>query len=287
MNPLTLPGPQFLAFFVGFACVVLLALYLARRMTESGPLPKLDVKDPYLFACLNGGPADVIRLAAIGLVDRGLLRASGDSIQTAARVLFRAGMPDVERELLDHCATRSKLDDVVRETRLLNLVAGSYERPLQGHGLVPDDAVKQRRLLLLAVALFALVFVGGAKLWIALAAGRSNVIILIILMVVAAIAAFKLANPYRTSLGSAYLAAVRRLFSRLRERAATIRPGGGSKDLLWLTALFGAGAVPVATFPFIRDFWPKQGSDGGSSCGSSGGGGGCGGGGGGCGGCGS
>jgi len=175
----------------------------------------------------------------------------------------------------------------VQETRLLNLAATSYESRLQGHGLVPDASVERRRVLFLAVALFALVFVGGAKLWIALAAGRSNVIFLIILMVVAAIAAIKLANPYRTSLGNAYLASVRRLFSRLRDRATTIRPGGGSRDLLWLTALFGAGAVPVATFPFIRDFWPKQGSDGGSSCGSSGGGGGCGGGGGGCGGCGS
>src|SRR5262245_5802548 len=235
MNPLTLPGPQFLAFYVVFACVVLLALYLARRSAESGPLPKLDVKDPYLLACLNGGPADVIRLAAIGLVDRGLLKASGDSIQTAAKILFRAGMPDVERELLDRCATRSKLSEVVTETRLLNLVTTGYENRLQGHRLVPDASAKRRRLLFLAVALLALMSVGGAKLGIALSAGRSNVIILIVLMVVAAIAAIKVASPYRTSLGNAYLASVRRLFSRLRDRATTIRPGGGSRDLLWLT----------------------------------------------------
>src|SRR5262249_17352399 len=135
MNPLAWPGPQFLGFYVVFACVVLLALYMARRLTESGPLPKLDVKDPYLFACLNAGPAEVIRLAAIGLVDRGLLKASGDSIQTAARILHKAGMPGVERELLERCVTPSKLGEVVKETRLLNLAATSYESSLQGHGL--------------------------------------------------------------------------------------------------------------------------------------------------------
>ena len=57
MNPFTLPGPQFLAFYLAFATAVLLVLYFGRRLRESGPQPRIELKDPYLFACLGDGPA--------------------------------------------------------------------------------------------------------------------------------------------------------------------------------------------------------------------------------------
>src|SRR5262249_18847147 len=212
---------------------------------------------------------------------------SGSTIQAAGGSAgLRTGLSGIEREIVDRFTTRSELHEVLKDTRVQNFVTANYENRLQSLRLIPNAFAKRKRHELLALAIRALASVGGAKLWIALSAGRSNVMFLIVLMVMAAIAAIKVATPYRTSLGNEYLAAVRQLFSRLRDRAATIRPGGGSRDLLWLTALFGAAAVPTTAFPLVRDFWPKRGgSDGGSSCGSSGGG--CGGGGGGCGGCGS
>src|SRR5688500_12145161 len=77
MNPLALPGPQFLLFYALFALAVLLVLYFGRRTLEKGPLPTIGLKEPYLLACLSGGPAEVIRVASIGLVDRGLLTLVG------------------------------------------------------------------------------------------------------------------------------------------------------------------------------------------------------------------
>jgi hypothetical protein len=108
-------------------------------------------------------------------------------------------------------------------------------------------------------------------------------------MVLAVFLAWRIHNPYRTSLGDDYLASVRTLFARLRQRASALKPGSGSRDLLWLTALFGIAMLPASAFPAIAHVWPKPATGSGSSCGSSScGSSGCGGGGGGgCGGCGS
>ncbi len=57
MNPFALDGPLFNLFYALFAAIVLLLLYAVRRAQEAGPLPRIELKDPYLMACLNGGPA--------------------------------------------------------------------------------------------------------------------------------------------------------------------------------------------------------------------------------------
>jgi uncharacterized membrane protein YgcG len=118
-----------------------------------------------------------------------------------------------------------------------------------------------------------------------LSIGRTNVEFLIALTVVAAFVATRIWNPYRTRLGDDYLASVQGLFDNLRQRAASLRPGGNTRDLLWLTALFGVALLPSTAFPAIAYVWPRPAASGGSSscssCGSSscggGGGGGCGG----------
>jgi len=149
------------------------------------------------------------------------------------------------------------------------------------------------RMWLLLAAVAVLIAVGGIKLLIAREAGRSNVGFLILLMAGSIIAVWKVSRPYRTPIGDAFLASVRSMFDGLRDRVSSLRPGSGSRELLWLTSLFGVSALPAAAFPFAQHFRKKTDSASGcgSSCGSGGdgggGGGGCGGGGGGCGGCGS
>jgi len=101
-----LPGPQFLVFYVLFAVIVLGLLYLGRRAYEAGALPTIEVKDPYLFACLNGGPREVIRVATIGLVDRGLLQLTGSTAHPAANTASQFGQPQIEKEILAHSARR-------------------------------------------------------------------------------------------------------------------------------------------------------------------------------------
>jgi uncharacterized protein (TIGR04222 family) len=289
MNPLALPGPQFLVFYVFYTLAVLALLLAWRRWHEAGALPTIDTKDPYLFACLNGGPAAVIRVATVGLVDRGLLQLTGGTAHPAPNMAAQFGQPQIEREILAHFRGGASVSAAPENKRLLDVAAANYENRLRSLNLLPNADTQNARAVALALAIAALLGLGLVKIVIALSAGRRNVEILIVLMIVATVLVWKLRNPYRTRLGDDYLASMRTLFTGLRDRASSLRPGGATREVLWLTALFGAALLPSAVFPVAAYAWPKPvSSSSGSSCGgSSCGGGGCGGGGGGCGGCGS
>ena len=184
----------------------------------------------------------------------------------------------------------ASLSVAVRSKELLAAASADYEHRLTSFRLLPNAEARHLRQLLLVGALVLLIGMGGAKIWVALKSGRTNIEFLLIEMVLAVIIAWKIHDPYRTRLGDDCLASAQSLFANLRQRAASLQPGSGSRDLLWLTALFGVAMLPSSTFPAIAEVWPRPtSSTGGSGCGSSGGGGGCGGGGGGggCGGCGS
>jgi uncharacterized protein (TIGR04222 family) len=288
MVPFDLPGPQFLVFYGVFALAVILALNLGRRLYETGPMPQIEATDPYLFACLRGGPNEVARVATLALVDRGLLQIGGGKVRWTSLAQIEPGQPRIVQAVLRHFEHNADLASVMTDQTVRAVAVADYEDELRRQRLLPDTEIRETRRTLILVAAACLIAVGGVKLAIALAAGRRNVMFLIVMMVVALVIVWKSGNPYRARLGEDYLGSIRAMFANLRQRAKSIQPGSGSREVLWLTALFGVAALPSAAFPFVRDFRPK--SDGGSGCGSgcgSGGGGGCGGGGGGCGGCGS
>jgi uncharacterized protein (TIGR04222 family) len=290
MFPFNLPGPEFLAFYVVFVIAVLTVLYFGRRHYESGSPPSIDLKDPLLFACLRGGPKEVVSVAILGLIDRGFLESSGRTITRSPEAKPELVSRRMEREVLGYFRQGAEIDAALKDAALLRVASEDYEEPLQRYRLVPDARLRIIRFLLLMAALAAILGVGGIKLAVALSAGRSNIGFLIVLMIFAVILAIGLRGPYRTAMGESYLASIRNMFAGLHGRASDIRPGSGSRELLWLSALFGIAALPTSAFPFVPTLWPRPVQASGSSCGSScgsGGGGGCGGGGGGCGGCGS
>lgn len=287
MFPFDLPGPQFLMFYALFAIAVLAALHFGRRHLESGAPPSLDLKDPLLFACLRGGPKETLSVATLGLIDRGLLHATGRTITPSSKAKPELVSRRIEKELLDHFKHAAGMRSALNNTALLRTASEDYEEPLRRHRLVPDPAMLRTRFLLLIAALAALLGVGGIKLAVALSAGRSNVGFLIIMMAVVIFVAIKIRGPYRSALGDSHLASIRNMFTGLRERASSIRPGDGSRELLWVTALFGVAVLPTSAFPFVSQLWPtpavasssagySSSCGGGSGCGG-GGGGGCGG----------
>jgi uncharacterized protein (TIGR04222 family) len=285
-NPFDLAGPPFLIFYALFGTLTLAVMLLARHLREAGPLPDLDLKDPYLFACLNRGPMEVVRVAVMGLLDRGLLRLSGQDLKAVPEHRLDFGQPRIEKDVLAYFRTPSPFDPGQRHAHAFSAAPTEYEDLLRRLGLLPDASAREFRLACIALALVLLLGVGGLKLLLAIERGHSNVAFLIIMMVVFTVIAIVIGNPYRTALGDKYLASIRTLFSGLRGRRASLQPGTGSTEVLWLVSLFGAAALPASQFAYADRIWPKSSSssDGGSSCGSSGG---CGGGGGGCGGCGS
>jgi hypothetical protein len=130
--------------------------------------------------------------------------------------------------------------------------------------------------------------------------GRANVGFLVLLTVAAIALAHRLSFPRLTSAGRAILQDVQTLYGGLKDRVASIRPGGATIEPMMLAAAFGVDALAGDAFAYTQTLFPQRrrsaspswwsDTSGVSSCGSSGSscgsscGGGCGGG---CGGCGS
>lgn len=308
MNPFDLRGPEFLLFYFVFACVVLLVLILLRRFDEQPSALKPPLDDPYLVAFLRGGEDEALRVTTLSLIDRGLLKlkSSGASIFSSEaenrleiadpHAIDTAKRP-IEKSVLEAFKTAQPIG-----TTLQSLVGCQacvdYAANLEGLGLLPGPDTRAARNRRLWVAVAILLGVAVLKILIALSRGRTNILFLIIMSVLAAYVTSRLSNPFRTARGEKFLQDVRSLFGTLKLRASSLRPGGATADLVWLASAFGLAEVSPILFPqvsaLIKRPPQREGHSGGDffhSCGSSTcGGGGCGGGGcggGGCGGCGS
>lgn len=291
MNPFDLTGPAFLAFYAVLSALLLLVVHALRRRAEDGEPPTLDLSNPYLIAYLRGGRTETIALALASLVDRGLLRALGDSVTVASRD-SRHVQSALERAVVARCGEWAKPAELVRDKAFLSRECGELELRLKTLGLLPDgEAASYRRRLLLG----AIMMLGGVaftKVGVALQRGHHNVGFLVILTLLAAGIAYRVTHPFRTRRGDRVLADLRTLFSALRDRVDGIARGGATAELALVASVFGIAVLPESLFPERMMLYPKSdaSSASGSSCGSSGcGGGSCGGGGcgGGCGGCGS
>jgi uncharacterized protein (TIGR04222 family) len=300
VNPFDLPGPEFLFFYLVLSVVVIAALTFWRRASESAGAPKMDLSDPYLIAHLRAGEKEALCVALISLIDRGLLTVEGTQIQRAKNAGPESVRRPIEKALMEIYEKPGTAASIFDDPRL-KPVCDQDQEILKRIGFLPDDSVAQARLVRVIVACCILGGVGAIKIIIALDRGRTNVGFLVILMIVAIVIAGKLASPRLTARGSAMLADIQTLYSGLKDRATSIRPGGATVDALMLAAAFGTGALAGEAFVYARTLFPRakhsssfvatwsssscssSSCSSGSSCGSSCGGGGCGGG---CGGCG-
>lgn len=277
MNPFDLRGPEFLGFYVALMGLVLLCAYLYRRSVEHGELPRIDLSNPYLLACLQGGRKAVFDVLVFSLIDRGLLLTSGREIQAVEGAKERVRRPE-EQALLEACAHGTTLD-ALRSAGLITWVGAEEEAQLRKLGLLPDGGQVSHRMVMLAMVLIVLLGVALAKILIALGRGHTNLGFLVALGVLATYLSVKVILPMRTALGSRVLKDVQSLFQDAKHRAAHAHPGNGNFESLMVAAVFGV----AASYPFLLPFQPSPSASSSSSCGSS-----CGGGcGGGCGGCGS
>src|SRR5258708_17164867 len=168
MFPFNLPGPDFLSFYGLFAIAVIAALYFGRTHYESGPPPSLDLKDPLLFACVRGGPKEVISVATLGLIDRGFWQAAGRTVTRSTQAMPGLVGRRIEKEVLSYFKQPAEIDAILKDAALLRVVSEDYEEQLHRHQLVPDSDMLRMRFLFVTAALAALIGVGGIKLAVAL-----------------------------------------------------------------------------------------------------------------------
>jgi uncharacterized protein (TIGR04222 family) len=299
MNPFDLRGPEFLVFFVLFAGTLhLLWRPLVQAFTEPSGSSKqspfnLSNIDPYLVAYLRGQENETARVAIVSLLDRGLLKAKGETLSAVVSALKSMPRP-LERAVLSAFIVPAKAASIFRDAGFRKACKG-LRSELEKLGLIPDGSGRAWVVLVRLLLFGLLLGVGGVKVKVALARGHFNIALLVILTAVAAIFMLKRKAPQRTRKGERALQDLRTNFARLESRAHEIEPGGASRDLVLLAAIFGLAALPAvaraeATVLFPQGMKTQEaGGSCGSSCGSSScggsscGGGGCGGG---CGGCG-
>lgn len=294
MSPIDLNGPAFLLFYFVFGIVVCVVLRRAIAHNEAAGAWAPPRNDPYLIAFLRGGAAESVKLAAVALIDRGLLLYQNGVLTLARADAAQFVQRDIERDVIKRCSAGVSADGVlVGAPRMAACEAYRTELVAGGFLLGPDMMRLRWPPVLLALAL--LIGCAAIKVAVAFSRGRFNVLFLLVMMVVFAAIAAGQRLPDSTGRGKAALANLQTLFARLRTRAPRMTAGGETNEMALLAAVFGFAALPAAEFPYVRQMYgPKPGAgDSGYSCGSSGGGSsdggsssGCGGGGG-CGGCGS
>lgn len=288
MNPLDLSGPSFLLFYAALATVLIGLAASTRLYFEGGDAPKMNL-DPYLIAYLRGGIREVLRVATIGLIDRKLLHVERDVIARDFNTQLTSVQEPVERWILTKTRVPISGSDLVATVPDRSII-DSFEKELQLNGLLPDSDMTGVRGAVFFSVLAVLLATSGLKVLLAVSRGKGNVWFLVCMTLAASYVLSEVCFPRVSAKGRAMLEDLQTLYSRLRDRAQSIRSGGGDSDAVMLAAVFGIDLLPASQFAYASQLFPRETSvgvtSGGSSCGGSCGsscGGGCGGG---CGGCG-
>jgi uncharacterized protein (TIGR04222 family) len=274
MNPFDLTGPDFLVFYLILAVSLLAVLFLLRRFGEPDPSMPVHLTDPYEIAYLRGRANEVMRLATIGLIDRGLLSVNGSKLSAANQPQAGLVKHPVERGILRHFAVELEASTVFSDS-LVQDDCDKYASRLTHLGLLEDDRANKRRTLACAGVVAVLCLFSIVKIYLAIERGHRNIGLLILLTVLSTFAAFAIARRVkRTRRGDFFLGHMRSLFESLRLRSSTFIPHANTSELLLLGAIFGIAALPSSVFPYTRTLYRRAmavgaSSRGGSSCGSS------------------
>jgi uncharacterized protein (TIGR04222 family) len=271
MNPFELLGPQFLLFYVIYAVLVITGTVIWRKRAELTQSPRIDLSDPYLIAYLRGGEKEVLHVATIALIAKGLLVKTGEQIHRAQNVSAESVQRPIEKALLNKYARAGEASWMF-EDEDLSKACDSYGKTLRQARLLPDEWVNQRRLMRLAVACFLLGGVGFTKVLIALTAGRTNVGFLIALTIIAIVVVAKLSFPRLTESGKAMIQDAQSLYRAMRNRAESLTAGNAGVEPLMLAAVFGTGALVGSAFLVGDTFEREKNRQAANSCGAGGGG---------------
>ncbi len=302
---LALPGPDFLNVFGVLAIIVLVAtwasIHFADRTDKRPPPAVPQNPDPIEIAFLQGGVNQVVRTIVYDLVQRGYAALGPEDRIVATNKQAEAGALDaVEKRVLESIQARPKAHELFQNRTQRDVLLRLLEpvrAKLAAEDLVKPDAVKVWRKRAQILGTLALVGFAGAKIFVALETGHSNVSYLVFLCVAAVIALFVLAyvltRSHASRRGRAYLEAMKLAYeSRLKEAVSHIgSPGPEARAFegasLFLIGLYGFSALKGTSEEMFATHFKRASGDGGGGCGSS-----CGGscgsgdGGGGCGGCG-
>lgn len=300
VNPFDWSGPWFLLAYLIFGVLV---YYLARelliRQELRNPHAQLSLADdPYRIAFLRGGALEAVKIAAIVLVDRGLLRADGPLLETASTDSLRFASHDIERDVLRlYLGRQGHSKELAAQAEMLPSCR-AYQETLTQQELLVGPPLLRRRARITWPAHWLLLTVAAVKAVIAISRQHYNLLFLALLLAVFLLMLRGLRTQAISWSAQRLLTDLRMLFGRLNLRASRLQAGSSSADMALLAAIFGLGALPLSVYAYVAQLYPVPrhssdsssgstgdsssgggdggGDGGGSGCGGCGGGGGCG-----------
>jgi uncharacterized protein (TIGR04222 family) len=300
INPLDMRGPEFLGFYIFWGAGVFLLTGLARALwhfagetpagARWGPGIYPSEGDAYTIALLRGGSREVAVTVLGRLVAEGFFYLQEDSLRQQEKQPDRSRLSLLEEEAYSAIAQSTSGTSGLAPPAALARVAQALEPRLAGArtdletaGLAPGAGKRKGYYTIGVTALLLVTGLGAAKLFVAWMRGRHNVGVLIVLLIISAVAGFKLMRPpLQTAAGQRYLKWLKESHQGLVSMVSAGRRQNFG-ELALVAGIFGLEILPTLA-PLKNALVPPATSDGGGSCSSGcGGGGGCGGG---CGGCG-
>jgi uncharacterized protein (TIGR04222 family) len=277
LNPFDLRGPEFLAFYLVFSAGTLFLVWMLRRWRELGAegsaasAAKEVAQDPYQVAYLRGGRDEVLRVAVVSLLERGLLEADGEDLRTTDPEAAAKARRALDKAILTKFADQGKAQSLFSDEVALG-EADVIAAPLKLGKLLPDEGVTGARVGLAITATALLWLVAGVKIAVALARGRTNILFLVLLAVIVPFAIYAVVRRFRTALGDEVYSRLQTVFSRLGDRGPALQANQTTGELTYLAAMFGVSALPAAMLGIVEPLQlrrPRPAASGGSGCGSS------------------
>lgn len=311
-----MPGPSFLFLFVTAIIIAHIVCWQWRQMADptAGQSPPTipPSPDPYGIAYLRGGANEATRLAALALIQRGVLevteetKAKNFQISTPQPPTLRrvpnasvGNLLPAEEALYEATRTPLLASEIFGTTGVSTKVNRQFkavQQFLENEELLTTPALRAAITTCNWWAAGLLLLLGSYKLVDALIEGRHNIGFLSILLCVVPLSFIPARAPRLTAKGRAYLKQLQTAFHGLPRAPSLVSESGNfandaAATLILSVAIFGTMALQGVAFADYNRMFPKAptansagcgGSSGcgSSSCGSSGcGGGGCGGGG--------
>ena len=300
VNPFDWSGPWFLLAYLIFGALVYYGVReLLIRQEFRNPHARLSLADdPYRIAFLRGGALEAVKIAAIVLVDRGLLRADGPLLETASADSLRFASHDIERDVLRlYLGRQGHSKELAAQADMLP-ACRAYQDSLTQQELLVGPPLLRRRARITWPAHYLLLTVAAVKAVIAISRQHYNLLFLALLLAIFLLMLRGLRTQATSWSAQRLLTDLRMLFGRLNQRAARLQAGSSSADMALLAAIFGLGALPLSVYAYVAELYPVPrhssdsssggtgdsssgggdggGDGGGSGCGGCGGGGGCG-----------
>lgn len=274
VNPFDWSGPWFLLAYLIFGALVYYSVReLLIRMELRNPHAQLSLADdPYRIAFLRGGALEAVKIAAIVLVDRGLLRAEGPLLETASADSLRFASHDIERDVLRlYLGRQGHSKELAAQADMLP-ACRAYQDSLTQQELLVGPPLLRRRARITWPAHYLLLTVAAVKAVIAINRQHYNLLFLALLLTIFLLMLRGLRTQPISWSAQRLLTDLRMLFGRLNQRASRLQAGSNSGDMALLAAIFGLGALPLSVYAYVAELYPvpRQGTGSDSSSGSTG-----------------